>query len=121
MCPGGYLAKCCKYNHKDEDNSPKIQNDKNHQVSSQKFRQLIFSEFKKTQYGIIIGFKFLKAQTPGREKLFCKNKVYLNIFECFLFKISSTIFCVVSRMFLATGSSKKTIYEIKHYSRILIL
>ena len=30
-------------NTKDEDNTPKTLNDKNHQASSQKFRQLIFS------------------------------------------------------------------------------
>ena len=29
-------------NNKDEDNSPKTLNDKNHQASSQKFRQLFF-------------------------------------------------------------------------------
>ncbi len=29
-------------NNKDEDNSPKTLNDKNHQASSQKFRQLTF-------------------------------------------------------------------------------
>ena len=36
-----YRLKCCEYNNKDEDNSPKTLNDKNHQASSQKFRQLI--------------------------------------------------------------------------------
>ena len=35
-----YRPKCCG-NNKDEDNSPKTLNDKNHQASSQKFRQLI--------------------------------------------------------------------------------
>ena len=34
-------AKRCGNNNKDEDNSPKILNDKNKQASSQKFRQLI--------------------------------------------------------------------------------
>ena len=33
--------KCCEYNNKDEDNSPKALNNKNHEASSQKFRQLI--------------------------------------------------------------------------------
>ena len=33
--------KRCGNNNKDEDNSPKTLNDKNHQASSQKFRQLI--------------------------------------------------------------------------------
>ena len=33
------LWKCCGDNDKDEDNSPKTLNDKNHQASSQKFRQ----------------------------------------------------------------------------------
>ena len=37
-----YRPKRCGNNNKDEDNSPKTLNDKNHQVSSQKFRQLIF-------------------------------------------------------------------------------
>ncbi len=36
-----YRLKRCRNNNKDEDNSPKTLNDKNHQVSSQKFRQLI--------------------------------------------------------------------------------
>ena len=35
-----YRLKCCGNNNKDEDNSPKTFNDKNHQASSQKFRQL---------------------------------------------------------------------------------
>ena len=35
-----YRPKRCVNNNKDEDNSPKIVNDKNHQASSQKFRQL---------------------------------------------------------------------------------
>ena len=37
-----YQPKHCGNNNKDEDNSPKILNDKNQQASSQKFRQLIF-------------------------------------------------------------------------------
>ena len=36
-----YRPKRCGNNNKDEDNSLKIPNDKNHQASSQKFRQLI--------------------------------------------------------------------------------
>ena len=32
----------CEYSNKDEDNNPKTLNDKNHQASSQKFRQLVF-------------------------------------------------------------------------------
>ena len=35
-----YRPKRCGNNNKDEDNSPKTVNDKNHQASSQKFRQL---------------------------------------------------------------------------------
>ena len=35
---GTYRAKSCGNNNKNEDNSPKILNDKNHQASSQKFR-----------------------------------------------------------------------------------
>ncbi len=34
-----YQPKRCGNNYKDEDNSPKTLNDKNHQASSQKFRQ----------------------------------------------------------------------------------
>ncbi len=37
-----YWPKHCGNNNKDEDNSPKTLNDKNHQASSQKFRQLLF-------------------------------------------------------------------------------
>ena len=33
-----YRPKRCENNNKDEDNSPKTLNDKNHQVSSQKFK-----------------------------------------------------------------------------------
>ena len=36
---GTYRAKRCGNNNKDEENSPKTLNDKNHQASSQKFRQ----------------------------------------------------------------------------------
>ena len=36
-----YRSKRCGNNNKDEDNSPKTLHDKNHQASSQKFRQLI--------------------------------------------------------------------------------
>ena len=35
-----YKPKHCGNNNKDEDNSPKTLNDKNHQASSQKFSQL---------------------------------------------------------------------------------
>ena len=35
-----YRPKRCGNNNKDEDNSPKTLNDRNHQASSQKFRQL---------------------------------------------------------------------------------
>ena len=35
-----YRPKCCGNNNKDEENSPKTLNDKNHQASSKKFRQL---------------------------------------------------------------------------------
>ena len=38
-----YRPKRCENKNKDEDNSPKTLNDKNHQASSQKFRQLISS------------------------------------------------------------------------------
>ena len=36
-----YRPKRCANNSEDEDNSPKTLNDKNHQASSKKFRQLI--------------------------------------------------------------------------------
>ena len=35
-----FWTKCCEYNNKDEDNNLKTLNDKNHQASSQKFRQV---------------------------------------------------------------------------------
>ena len=44
---GTYRPKRCGNNNKDEDNSPKTLNDKNHQASSQKFRQIIHSSSKK--------------------------------------------------------------------------
>ena len=40
-----YQPKNCGNNNKDEDNSPKTLNDKNHQVLSQKFRQLRWIHF----------------------------------------------------------------------------
>ena len=40
-----HWLKRCEYNNKDEDNSLKTLNDKNHQASSQKFRQLIVHQF----------------------------------------------------------------------------
>ena len=39
-----YRPKCCGNNNKDEDNSPKTVNYKNHRPSSQKFKQLSFYE-----------------------------------------------------------------------------
>ena len=40
--------KCCRNNNKDEDSSPKNLNDKNHQASSQKFRQQTPEEDRRT-------------------------------------------------------------------------
>ena len=40
-----YQPKRCDYNNKDEDNSLKTLNDNDHQASSQKFRQLISSQY----------------------------------------------------------------------------
>ena len=40
-----YRPKRRENNNKDEDNIPKTLKDKKHQASSQKFRQLIYSEF----------------------------------------------------------------------------
>ena len=40
--PRKYRPKRCGNNNKDEDNSPKTLNDKNHQASSQKFRVHFF-------------------------------------------------------------------------------
>ena len=40
-----YQPKSWEYNNKDEDNSPKTLNDKNHKASSQKFRQLTSNNF----------------------------------------------------------------------------
>ena len=39
-----YCPKCWEYNNKDEDNSLKTLNNKNHQASSKKFRQLTFTK-----------------------------------------------------------------------------
>ena len=39
-----YRPKCCGNSNNDEDNSPKTLNDKNHQASSRKFRQLNSSQ-----------------------------------------------------------------------------
>ena len=43
-----YRPKRCGNNNKDEDNSPKTHNDKNHQASSQKFRQQTPEEGRRT-------------------------------------------------------------------------
>ena len=43
-----YRLKCCRNNNKDEDNSPKTLNDKNHQASSPKFRQQTPEEEQRT-------------------------------------------------------------------------
>ena len=40
-----YQPERCENNNKDEDNSPKTLNDKNHQASSKKFKQLISSRY----------------------------------------------------------------------------
>ena len=37
-----HQPKCCEYNNKDEDNSLKTLNAKNHKALSQKFKQLVF-------------------------------------------------------------------------------
>ena len=41
-----YRPKRCGNNNKDEDNSPKTLNDKNHRASSQKFRQLVSESYR---------------------------------------------------------------------------
>ena len=43
-----YQLKHCRNNNKDEDNSPKTLNNKNHQASSQKFRQQTPEEGRRT-------------------------------------------------------------------------
>ena len=48
---GDMLNLVCGNNNKDEDNSPKTLNDKNHQDSSQKFRQLNNDKQHKMAYG----------------------------------------------------------------------
>ena len=45
---GTYRPKCCGNNNKDEDNSPKTLNDKNHRASSQKFRHQTPEEGRRT-------------------------------------------------------------------------
>ena len=54
-----YQSKHYRNKNKDEDNSPKTLNDKNHQASSQKFRQLIPS---------LICFGFLACQSHPLRK-----------------------------------------------------
>ena len=49
-----YWPKHCGNNNKDEDNSPKTLNYKNHQASSQKFRQLIKITTKKAYKAVSI-------------------------------------------------------------------
>ena len=51
--------KRCRNNNKDEDNSPKILNDKNHQASSQKFTQLLTSYLSINLIFIILSFVVL--------------------------------------------------------------
>ena len=48
VTPWVLLLKRCGNNNKDENNSPKILNDKNHQASSQKFRQQTPEEGRRT-------------------------------------------------------------------------
>ena len=63
-----YRPKRCGNNNKDEDNSPKTLNNKNHQASSQKFRQLkcIYIET------VVINY-FHESETPNRIVLSTKQ------------------------------------------------
>ena len=65
-----YRPKRCGNNNKDEDNSPKILNDKYHQASSQKFRQLDFFLSQKFYFIIYVlilscnlSYKFISCST----------------------------------------------------------
>ena len=60
-----YRPKRCGNNNKDEDNSLKTINDKNHQASSQKFRQLN-----------LLYYAFLIAALPKNPALYCSFTVF---------------------------------------------
>ena len=62
-----YQPKRCWNNNKDEDNSLKTLNDKNHQASSQKFRQLTF--FSLFEHSIVFGISHLwKNKNRNKER-----------------------------------------------------
>ena len=54
-----YRLKLCGNNNKDEDNSPKTLNDKNHQASSQKLKQLRFGLVWFYCISVILGYLML--------------------------------------------------------------
>ena len=71
-----YRPKCCGNNNKVEDNSPKNLNDKNHQASSKKFRQLSLSF-------VIFSINYFKvgemmdrvSSNKNKEKIGLKTKI----------------------------------------------
>ena len=83
MCPAGqtleegrriYQPKHCENNNKDEDNSPKTLNDKNHQALSQKFRQLKIHKLMRMTYNDISEFFGLVPGTWQQSKCLVKEK-----------------------------------------------
>ena len=62
-----YRPKHCGNNNKDEGNSPKTLNDKNHQASSQKFRQLISKLNMENNYILLLlSTNLFKTINPSR-------------------------------------------------------
>ena len=65
-----YQPKRCGNNNKDEDNSPKTLNDKNHQASSQKFRQLAnFSSNVNAPFYNILAVSLQMSETPYKKSI----------------------------------------------------
>ena len=86
-----YQLKRCGNNNNDEDNSPKILNDKNHQASSQKFGKLLAKYINLfTKYGNLFA---LFLYTFKLENFRDFSVLYLLVL--FIAKVSCTIFCIM--------------------------
>ena len=118
-----HWLKCCEYNNKDEDNSLNTRNDKNHQTSSQKFREIIFYSLKIRKNNF---WKLLECKQSIFDLWFWSS--YFELFGCFhtpvcVLNSLSVCVCVFNFMLneyiLPLGIRGNFSYEIN--SSILIL
>ena len=79
-----YRPKCCENNNKDEDITLKTLNDKNHQVLSQKFEELMFGHFMQ-HLNFLTGYAILVALCQTMQNLVNIHSIGMYYFMIWLF------------------------------------